>query len=100
MYAFGHGFQDVGETLFPMSVGYIYTIVPSQEIAFKLGASIREIGAINRVRGATIHCIGFGPDTAFLKTLASENGGEYRATFKRDPPAKKKQQTKKNKKGQ
>ncbi len=46
IHAFGHDFMNLGETLFPMSVGYIYTIVPSQEIAFKLGASIREIGAI------------------------------------------------------
>ena len=40
---------------------------------------VREIGAINRVRGAKIHTIGFGRETDFLKDLAAQNGGEYRA---------------------
>ena len=40
---------------------------------------LREIGAINRVRGSRIHCIGFGPQTALLKDLAEQNGGDYRS---------------------
>ena len=39
----------------------------------------REIGAINRVRGVRIHCISFGKETQFLKQLASENDGSYKA---------------------
>ncbi len=39
---------------------------------------LREVQALNRVRGATIHCIGFGEDSAFLKDLANQNGGVYR----------------------
>ncbi len=42
----------------------------------------REIGAINRVRGARIHCISIGgseEEVSFLKELAKENQGEYRA---------------------
>jgi hypothetical protein len=42
---------------------------------------LREIGAINRVRGAKINCISFGQETGFLKQLAADNDGEYRATF-------------------
>lgn len=40
---------------------------------------LREIGAINRVRGARINCIGFGRETELLKELAAQNDGEYRA---------------------
>jgi len=41
---------------------------------------LREIGAKNRVRGAKINCISFGQETPFLKQLAKQNGGVYRAT--------------------
>ena len=62
VHGFGHDFMNVGETLFPMSVGYIYTIVPSQKIAFKVGASIREIGAIVQDRSpASWACAGRRP---------------------------------------
>jgi hypothetical protein len=46
VYGFGHPFNSLGETVIPMSVGYVYTIVASREIAFKLGGSIRPVGAI------------------------------------------------------
>jgi hypothetical protein len=46
VYGFGHGFNDLGETLLPMSVGYVYTVVASREISFKLGGAVREVGAI------------------------------------------------------
>jgi len=45
------------------------------------GAIIREVNLLNRVRGVTINCIGFGGDKnalKFLEDLARENGGEYR----------------------
>ena len=41
---------------------------------------LREIGARNRVRGARIHCISFGKETAFLERLAKQNGGVHRST--------------------
>lgn len=41
---------------------------------------LKEIGAINRVRGATINCISFGKETEFLKKLAAQNNGVYRTT--------------------
>jgi hypothetical protein len=37
-----------------------------------------EIRTLNRIRGATIHCIAFGEESPLLKTLAAENGGQYR----------------------
>ena len=39
---------------------------------------IREISAINRLRSAKIHCIGFGLEANFLKELAEKNGGDFR----------------------
>jgi hypothetical protein len=39
---------------------------------------LREVGALNRLRNARIHCIGFGLEAAFLKDLASQNGGDFR----------------------
>jgi hypothetical protein len=46
VHAFGHEFQTLGETQLPMSVGYVYTIMSSSEISFKLGGAIRPIGAL------------------------------------------------------
>jgi hypothetical protein len=41
-------------------------------------AILQEIGAQNRLRGVTIHCIAFGEESPLLKDLAAQNGGEYR----------------------
>jgi hypothetical protein len=38
----------------------------------------REVKALNRVRGVTIHCIAFGEESPLLKRIAEENGGEFR----------------------
>jgi hypothetical protein len=46
VYGFGHDFTMSGETLFPMSVGYVYTVVSSRQISFKLGGAIRQVGAL------------------------------------------------------
>lgn len=50
VYAFGHGFQDIGETLYPMSVAYVYSVVPKHDMSFKVGASLREVGVIRQDR--------------------------------------------------
>jgi HEAT repeat protein len=39
---------------------------------------LREVRALNRVRGVVIHCVAFGAESPFLKDLAKENGGVYR----------------------
>jgi hypothetical protein len=54
VYGFGHPFNDLGETFLPMSVGYVYTIVSSTNISFKMGASIREVGAVRQDRNAGV----------------------------------------------
>ena len=40
---------------------------------------VREISAINRLRGAKIHTISFGAEMEYLENLAERNGGDYRA---------------------
>lgn len=40
---------------------------------------LREIGALNRIRGATIHTISFGQENELMRRLARDNGGTYRA---------------------
>ena len=54
VYGFGHEFNLLGETLLPMSVGYVYTILASRDISFKLGSSIRQVGALVQDRPACI----------------------------------------------
>ena len=38
----------------------------------------REVQALNRRRGITIHCIAFGEESKLLEAIAKENGGQYR----------------------
>jgi hypothetical protein len=54
VHGFGHPFNELGETLLPMSVGYVYTIVSSQGISFKIGTSLRAAGAIVQDRASGI----------------------------------------------
>ncbi|MDJ0976559.1 MAG: SpoIVB peptidase S55 domain-containing protein [Planctomycetota bacterium] len=46
VYGFGHPFQTLGETLFPMSVGYVYMTVASRKVGFKMGGALEQVGAI------------------------------------------------------
>ncbi len=39
---------------------------------------VREIKALNRIRGVVINCVAFGAESPLLKELAKENGGVYR----------------------
>jgi len=53
---------------------------------------VREISAINRLRSAKIHCIGFATEANFLKDLAEKNGGDFRLVDGRaeqEPPPEK-----------
>jgi hypothetical protein len=54
VYGFGHSFQTLGETVLPMSVGYVYTIVASRQIAFKIGSAIRPVGALVQDRPSCV----------------------------------------------
>lgn len=67
MIAFGHPFLDKGSSGYFMHNAYILTIVPSQNIPFKLGSVGAEIGVVNQDRGAGISGVsGITPDSVRL----------------------------------
>ena len=64
-------------------VDTIYLLSDGLPIGGKISepnAILREVRAMNRIRGAKIHCISFGKETEFLKKLAAQNDGVYRTT--------------------
>ena len=48
--AFGHPFLWMGRSDFPLTGAYVHTILPSQEISFKLASSLDMVGRINQDR--------------------------------------------------
>ena len=54
MVAFGHPFLDKGSSAYFMHNSYIFTVVPSRNIPFKLGSVGAEIGTVNEDRGSGI----------------------------------------------
>ncbi len=54
MVAFGHPFLDKGSSSYFMHNSYIFTVVPSRNIPFKLGSVGAEIGMVNEDRGSGI----------------------------------------------
>lgn len=54
MVAFGHPFLDRGSSQYFMHNSYIFTVIPSKNIPFKLGTVGAEIGTINQDRGSGI----------------------------------------------
>lgn len=62
VFAFGHPFQTLGETRLPLSLGYVYGIMSSDELSFKLGGPLRAIGTLVHDRPSGI--TGFTDRTA------------------------------------
>ncbi len=54
MVAFGHPFMSRGKTSYFMGNSYIFTVVPSHQIPFKLGSVGADIGIVDQDRGAAI----------------------------------------------
>lgn len=54
MVAFGHPFMSRGGTGYFMHNSYIFTVIPSQNVPFKLGSVGAEIGTVDQDRGAGI----------------------------------------------
>ena len=74
-------FDSLEATLKDRRVDTIYLLTdgnPTRGRFTAPAAILKEIGALNRVRGATIHCIAFGAESKLLKDLAAQNGGKYR----------------------
>lgn len=78
MVAFGHPFLDKGNSQYFMHNSYIFTVIPSHNIPFKLGTVGAEIGTINQDRGAGISGIaGKLPESVALHaTVNDEDTGK------------------------
>ena len=73
MVAFGHPFLDKGSSQYFMHNSYIFTVIPSANIPFKLGTVGAEIGTINQDRGAGISGIsGKLPDSVGLHAKVTD----------------------------
>ena len=73
MVAFGHPFMDRGGTDYFMHNSYIFTVIPSKNIPFKLGSVGAELGTVNQDRGAGIGGIsGKIPDFVSLHAAVSD----------------------------
>lgn len=67
MIAFGHPFMSRGNTEYFMHNSYIFTVIPSKNIPFKLGSVGAEIGTVDQDRGAGIGGVsGMIPDSVSL----------------------------------
>lgn len=73
MLAFGHPFMTKGSSNYFMHNSYIYTVVPSKNIPFKMGSVGAEIGTVNQDRGAGIAGIsGEFPDSVALHVSVND----------------------------
>jgi len=61
------------DTIYLLSDG-----LPTAGRFLDLPSITREVQALNRRRGVTIHCIAFGEESKLLEAIAKENGGQYR----------------------
>lgn len=63
VFAFGHPFFGMGPVEFPMSEGWVHTVIPRQSLSFKMISHVRDVGAIRQDREAGIYgVIGDEPD--------------------------------------
>jgi hypothetical protein len=46
--AFGHSFDGVGDTRFPMGTAYVHTVIPNLMSSFKLTSTLKPVGAMLR----------------------------------------------------
>lgn len=73
MVAFGHPFMNKGTTDYFMHNSYIFTVIPSRNIPFKLGSVGAEIGRVDQDRGAGIAGIaGETPDFVALHAAVKD----------------------------
>ncbi len=73
MVAFGHPFMSKGNTAYFMHNSDIFTVIPSQNIPFKLGSVGAEVGKVDQDRGAGIAGLsGVTPDFTALHVSAKD----------------------------
>ena len=69
MVAFGHPFLDKGSSSYFMHNSYIFTVVPSRNIPFKLGSVGAEIGMVNEDRGSVLRLMSFFDKSPFIYAI-------------------------------
>lgn len=52
--AFGHPLLQFGELSAPLTTAYIYEVLPSSAMSFKLGSGVKEVGRLTQDRRSTI----------------------------------------------
>lgn len=88
MLAFGHPFMSRGKTSYFMGNSYIFTVVPSHLIPFKLGSIGADIGIVDQDRGAAISGIsGMLPHFTALHVQANDidNGNQKKLDVRMVP---------------
>ena len=88
MVAFGHPFMSRGKTSYFMGNSYIFTVVPSHQIPFKLGSIGADIGVVDQDRGAAIAGIsGELPNFTALHVQANDrdNGAQKKLDVRMVP---------------
>ncbi len=88
MVAFGHPFMSRGKTSYFMGNSYIFTVVPSHQIPFKLGSIGADIGIVDQDRGAAIAGIsGELPNFTALHVQANDrdNGAQKKLDVRMVP---------------
>jgi hypothetical protein len=83
VYIFGHPMDQFGNLRLPISKSYVYTVIPSIGLSFKLGAGSEPIGSTVFDGQAAVYCqIGSSPSMIPLKvsidTPAGKNEFSYR----------------------
>lgn len=79
VWAFGHSFNNLGETELPMSAGYIYSTIPSNYFSYKLGIPMKTIGSISRDNITGIYgVIGKIPGTIKTEVIINSNKFHYK----------------------
>jgi len=55
VFAFGHPFFSSGAVEFPMSAGWVHTVVPRQSVSFKVVSHLRDVGVFRQDREAGLY---------------------------------------------
>ncbi len=80
IYAFGHAMEAEGPSHLPIATGYIYTIMPTVQESFKMGASFQLAGAlVTDEQTGIVGKLGLKPDYVPLNiNVSSADGLQHR----------------------
>jgi hypothetical protein len=75
VYAFGHPFYNLGPTEFPMTRAYVYTVLPSLMVSFKISTLGETIGTMTQDRATSIAgSLGPGPKLIPMTVSLARDG--------------------------